>query len=138
MFWWGIAAGTVGIISFIIGISIGSIMAVAYCYAIANILLFYHNLTIPGKLINMTFSDVVRSVSGAFGCAVLMAAGVYLLGIFLPSDWPHWANLIVQVSFGIIIYIALIHFFKLKSYVEAKELFLEQWQTHFPRKNSIC
>ena len=133
MFWWGIAAGTVSIISFIIGISIGSIMAVAYCYAIANILLFYHNLTIPGKLINMTFSDVVRSVSGVFGCAVFMAGGVYLLGMLLPSEWPHWANLLSQVPFGIIIYIVLIHFFKLKSYVEAKELFLEQWRNHFAR-----
>lgn len=138
MFRWGIAAGTVGVISFIIGISIGSIMAVAYCYAIANILLFYHNLTIPGKLINMTFRDVVCSVSGVFGCAVLMAGGVYLLGVILPSDWPHWANLLFQVPFGIIIYVVLIHFFKLKSYVEAKELFLEQWQTHFPGKNPIC
>jgi PST family polysaccharide transporter len=134
MFWWGIAAGTVGVISFIIGISIGSIMAVAYCYAIAHILLFYHNLTIPGKLINMTFSDVVRSLSGVFGCAVLMAGGVYLLGVILPSEWPHRANLLFQVPFGIMIYIVLIHLFKLKSYVEAKELFWEQWENHFNKK----
>ncbi len=134
MFWWGIVAGIIVIISFVIGILLGSLMTVVYCYTIANILLIYHNFTIPGKLINMAFSDVVRSVSGVFGCAVLMAGGVYLLGMILPSEWPHWANLIVQIPFGIIIYIGLIHFFKLKSYVEAKELFWEQWGNHFNKK----
>jgi PST family polysaccharide transporter len=139
MFWWGIAAGSLLILSIIIGIMIGSILSVAVCYTImSGVVLAYHNFAIPGKLINMTFSDVVRSVSGAFGCAVLMAGGVYLLRVILPSEWPHWANLLSQVPFGIIIYIVLIHFFKLKSCVEAKELFWEQWQTHFPRKNSIC
>ena len=137
-FLWGIASGSLLIISIIIGIIIGSVLSVAVCYTIGEIILTYHGFAIPGKLINMTFRDVVHSVSGVFGCAVLMAGGVYLLGVILPSAWPHWANLVVQVSFGIIIYIVLIHFFKLKSYVEAKELFLEQWQTHFPRKNSIC
>lgn len=138
MFRWGIVAGIIAVISFIIGIWIGSIMAVVYCYASANILLLYHNFAIPGKLIDMTFSDVIRSVSGVFGCSVLMAGGVYLLGVILPSEWPHWANLIFQVPFGIIMYVVLIHLFKLKSYIEAKELFCEQWQTHFPRKNPIC
>ena len=81
----------------------------------------------------MTFSDVIRSISRVFGCAVFMAGGVYLLGMLLPSEWPHWANLIVQVPFGVIIYIVLIHFCKLKSYVEVKELFREQWENHFAR-----
>ena len=138
-FRWGIAAGTLLILSIIIGIMIRSILSVAVCYTImSGVILAYPNFAIPGKLIDMTFSDVVRSVSGVFGCAVLMAGGVYLLGVILPSEWPHWANLLLQVPFGIIIHVVLIHYFKLKSYVEAKELFLEQWQTHFPRKNSIC
>lgn len=47
-------------------------------------------------------------------------------------------RMIARVSFGIITSIVLIHFFKLKSYVEAKGLFQEQWQTHFTQKNSIC
>lgn len=138
-FRWGIAAGTLLILSIIIGIMIGSVLSVAVCYTImSGVILTYHNFAIPGKLIDMTFSDVVHSVSSALGCAVLMAVGVYLLGVILPSEWPHWANMIVQAPFGIIIYVVLIHFFKLKSYVEAKELFCEQWQTHFPRKNPIC
>ena len=77
MFKWGIVAGTIGILSFIIGIWIGSVIAVAYCYTIANIILLYPNFCIPGKLINMTFSDVIRAVSGAFACAFLMSICVY-------------------------------------------------------------
>jgi PST family polysaccharide transporter len=131
MFRWGIAAGTIGIISFIVGIWIGSVIAVAYCYAIANIFLLYHNFTIPGKLINMTFSEVLRCVTGKLGCALLMSAGVYLLAINLPSEWPHWLRLMVLVPFGTIFYVSLIHFLKLRAYLEVKELIREQWRNHF-------
>jgi hypothetical protein len=131
MFRWGIVAGTIGIISFIVGIWIGSVIAVAYCYAIANILLLYHNFTIPGKLINMTFSEVLRCVTGKLACALLMSAGVYLLAINLPSEWPHWLRLMVLVPFGTIFYVSLIHFLKLRAYLEVKELIREQWRNHF-------
>jgi PST family polysaccharide transporter len=130
MLWWGMVAGTIGIIGFIIGIWIGSVIAVAYCYAIANILLFYHNFAIPGKLINMTFSEVLRCVSGKFVCALLMSAGVYLLAINLPSEWPHWLRLMVLVPFGMIFYVVIIHFLKLRAYLEIKELIREQWVNH--------
>jgi PST family polysaccharide transporter len=133
MFRWGMVAGTIGIISFIIGIWIGSVSAVAYCYAIANILLLYHNFAIPGKLINMTFSEVLRCVIGKLGCALLMSAGVYLLAINLPSEWPHWLRLMVLVPFGMIFYVGLIHFLKLRAYLEIRELISERWASHFSR-----
>ena len=127
MFRWGMVAGTIGIISFIIGIWIGSVVAVAYCYAIANILLLYPNFAIPGKLINMTFSEVLRSVSAKLGCALLMSTGVYLLAIILPSEWPHWSRLMILVPFGMIFYVGLLHFLKLRAYLEVRELIGEQW-----------
>jgi PST family polysaccharide transporter len=133
MFRWGMVAGTIGITSFITGICIGSVIAVAYCYAMANILLFYHNFAIPGKLINMTFSEVLRCVSGKFVCALLMSAGVYLLAINMPSEWPHWLRLMVLVPFGMIFYVVIIHFLKLRAYLEIKELIREQWVNHFGR-----
>jgi PST family polysaccharide transporter len=115
-FWWSVGAGVLLILSILIGIWIGTIIAVAVCYALmSGVILLYPAFAIPGKLINMTFSEVVRSVSGVFGCAVLMAGGVYLLGVILPSEWPHWANLLSQVPFGIIIYIVLIHLLRQKN-----------------------
>lgn len=134
---WGIVSGTIGIISFIIGIWIGSVIAVAYCYAIANILLIYHNITIPGKLISMTFYELVSCISGTFGCAAIMAGGVFLVEFVLPQRWPHWANLVLRVPFGIVFYIVLIHLLKLKAYLEAKELVRERWATHFNRSQNL-
>jgi PST family polysaccharide transporter len=133
MFRWGMVAGTIGIISFIIGIWIGSVIAVAYCYAIANIVLFYHNFAIPGKLINMTFSEVLWCVCGKLGCALLMSTGVYLLAINLPSEWPHGLRLMVLIPFGMIFYVGLIHFLKLRAYLELRELLSERWASHFSR-----
>jgi O-antigen/teichoic acid export membrane protein len=131
-FRWGMAAGTLLILSIVIGVNIGTIISVTSCYAImSGIILIYHNFTIPGKLINMTFSEVVGNVSGVFCCAVLMAAGVYLLGIILPSVWPHWARLLILVPFGIALYFALIHTFKLKAYLDVKNLIREQLNLRF-------
>lgn len=133
-FRWGLVAGFFVILSIIIGIYIGSILSVAVCYTITSgVILAYHNYTIPGKLINMTFQDVFRSVSGVFGCSILMAGLVFIMGHILPQSWPHWLNLMCQVSFGVVIYIVLIHFFKLDPYVELKELFLEQWRYLFQK-----
>jgi len=133
-FRWGIAAGSLLILSIIIGVVLGTIMSVAICYAtMSGLILLYPNFAIPGKLINMTFSEVISNVGGSLGCAIIMAAGVYLLSIVLPQEWPHWARLITQVPFGVIFYILLVHIFKLKAYLEVKELVKEQWSNHFHR-----
>jgi O-antigen/teichoic acid export membrane protein len=133
-FRWSIAAGSLLIVSIIIGIIVGTVISVAVCYAImSGVILAYHNFSIPGKLINMTFSEVVSNVRGVFGCALLMGGGVWLLGIFMPSGWTYWAHLLVQVPFGVALYILLIHFFKLSAYLELKGLLREQWVNHFVR-----
>lgn len=124
---WGIVAGGLLILSIVIGIIIGTIKSVALCYMImSGAILVYPNFAIPGKLIDMTFGEVVRSLSGIFGCAFLMSVSVFLIGMNLPSEWPHLEKLIIQVSSGITFYIILIHLFKLKAYVEVKDLFREQ------------
>lgn len=137
-FKWGMVAGSLLILSIAIGIIIGSIMSVAICYAImSGVILTYPSIAIPGKLINMTFSEVLRTVSGVFGCAFLMSAGVYLLRIALPTQWPHWARLGVLVPFGIAFYLIIIHLFKVKAYVQVKELARERWGSHFSRSRKI-
>jgi hypothetical protein len=103
----------------------------------SGVILAYHNFAIPGKLINMTFSEVVRNVRGVFGCGVLMAGGVWLLGIFMPPGWPHWANLVIRVLFGVTLYVMLVHFFKLGAYMELKTLFWGQWGCFFNRKQTL-
>jgi len=137
-FRWSVVAGALLILSILIGIWIGTIMAVAICYVLmSGVILLYPAFAIPGKLINMTFSEVAHSVSGEFACAVLMASGVWLLGTILPLEWPHWTNLLVKVPFGAFFYIMLIHIFKLKAYIEVRELLWKQWRIHFDLKQRL-
>jgi PST family polysaccharide transporter len=134
---WGIFAGGLLILSIVIGIIIGTIKSVALCYVImSGVILVYPNFAIPGKLIDMTFAEVVHSLSGIFGCAFLMSVSVYLIGMNLPSEWPHLEKLIIQVSSGITFYILLVHLFKLKAYVEIKELLWQQWGNYFQKAKS--
>jgi len=129
---WGIAAGTILIAGFIVGVWIGSLQAVAVSYAITVYLLQYHNFTIPGRLINMTFYDVFASVKGILCCSIVMAAGVFIIGLFIPDQWSHWPKLIIQTFSGVIIYIVIIHAIRLKAYEEVKVVFWE----NVNRKNS--
>jgi O-antigen/teichoic acid export membrane protein len=129
MFKWGLFVGIAGIISFTVGVYIGSIEAVALCYAIANLLLLYWNFSIPGKLIALTFSEVVWSVAGVFGCAVTMAAAVWMLGLLLPDGWPHPSHLLIKSLFGIVVYGLLIHLLQISAYAELKSLLIEQWRS---------
>ena len=114
------------IVSFAIGINWGTI-GVAACYAVANVLLTPIQFHVAGRLINMTFGDVVRAIAGIFGCAAGMATMVWTAGLLLPSDWPHWAYLAVQVPLGVTVYLASLYIFKVRAYGEVKATLIEQW-----------
>lgn len=126
MFRWIVGAGSLAILSFLIGIKLGTIEAVAACYALLHTFLLYWSIAIPGRLIGLTFGEVARSVAGTLACAGAMAAGVWGLGLLLPPSWPHWAFLLVQVAAGALLYAALLHLFKLDAYHEMRALLREQ------------
>lgn len=124
---WNLLSVAVTVLAFLIGVQWG-IIGVAVAYAIRSYLLWYPAITIPGHIIGLTFKEFVKNVAGIFGCAAIMALLVFGLGIILPDDWPYWLLLTIQVAFGALIYLLLIHFLRLKAYQETKELLLEQWQ----------
>lgn len=128
MFKWGLFVGFMGVASFFIGIYLGTVEAVALSYAAVNFLLLYWNFSIPGKLIDVTFLEVVFNVAGIFCCAAIMAVVVWLLGMLLPVNWPDWAFLIVQSLFGVTVYGALIHLFEVPAYSEVRSMAIEQWR----------
>jgi hypothetical protein len=79
---WGVIIGAI-----ILGIWMGTPKAVALCLVlIGATLLLPVSLSIPGKLIGMTFLDVPRSISSVLGCAIAMAGSVWALGTILPSN----------------------------------------------------
>jgi PST family polysaccharide transporter len=123
---WEILASTITIIGFVIGIHIGTIEAMALSYAVADLFLIYWSFVVSGKLIDMAFREVVESLLGGFWCSVAMAGAVYAVGLLLPLSWPHWMFLVVQVPFGAIFYIAIVHTFDLKAYRELRALLSER------------
>ncbi len=133
MFKWGIFAGIVRGVSFAIGLHWGVIgVAAAYCLS-SYAILWYPGWTIAGRLINLSFSEMLKNLSGPFCSAIGMAAGIYVLGLLLPVYLPHWAYLAVQVPLGVVMYLLLIHTFRLKAYIELKILLREQWRLRFAK-----
>jgi PST family polysaccharide transporter len=127
MFRWNVVVSTVTILSFVIGVQWG-VIGVATAYAIRSYVVWYHGISIPGRLIDMTFGDFVQNLAGIFACAVVMAGAVYALGLALPPEWPHWLHLLTQVPAGVVIYWALVHSFGVQAYRETFDLLVEQWQ----------
>jgi PST family polysaccharide transporter len=127
MFRWGIfGAGTL-IVAIVVGVVLGTIESVAWSYMIANVLLLYPGVTIPGWLINMSFGEVAKAISGNFLAAGFMAAGVFTLGRFLPGFWPVWVVLSTQVMTGIGLYWSLAYFFQMDAYRELVTILRERW-----------
>lgn len=123
-FRWAVIRGSTAIIAFIIGVQWG-IMGVAIAYVVRGYLVHYHSIVIPGRLIGVSFKEYHLNVASVFGCAVAMAGLVWCLGLLLPSGWPHWSYLTVQVPSGMAIYWGLIHIFRLNAYQEVRTLIWE-------------
>jgi O-antigen/teichoic acid export membrane protein len=127
LFRWTLLSGVLSLIGIAIGVMLGSVEAVAAMYSLVScVILLYPTFAIPGKLIEMTFTDVMRSVAGVLGCAIVMALLVGLSNLVLPLTWPNWVGLMVQVLCGAGIYALLLHLLHLPVYYEARTLFIEQ------------
>ncbi len=125
---WGLISGSLIIGSIAVGIAIGSIVAVAFCCTImSTVILLYPTFAIPGRLIGMRFSDVMAALKGVAVCSIGMALGIFILGLLLPTGCPHWLQLLIKVTSGIIIYIFLIHWSKLDAYFKVLEILSAQW-----------
>jgi len=110
-------------LSIVVGVIIGTPLAVAICFAtVSGVIHIYPQFTIPGKLINMGLSDVLRSVAGIFFCSSIMAGGVWLLGQMLPPSLDHISRLLLQVPFGIVTYMLLAYTLKVRTYVSILSL----------------
>lgn len=121
----GVFTFVVRSLAFVIGLHWG-ILGVAVAYVVSDYALFYPSWAIPGRLIGMTVGEIVGNVAKTFLCSATMGAAVWLLGLFLPPQWPHWACLAAQVPSGVILYLGLIHFLQVEAYLELRALAAEQ------------
>jgi O-antigen/teichoic acid export membrane protein len=126
MFWWGCFSGGLSILGIVIGVWTGTLAAIAGYLLLVAILLLVPNFSIAGKLIGMTTREVVQSVAGVTICSSVMAVSVWGLGRILPSSWPHWAYLAVQIPFGAVVYGLSIHASRLAPYLELRSMLIQQ------------
>jgi len=123
----GLFAHTNAMLGIIAGLHWGA-LGVAVGYTVATLINLYPTLFFAGRLVNLTCWQVWRMLLSILGCSVLMAAAVWCLGMFLPVSWPSWLRLSFQIPFGVFFYGALIHLFRIRAYVETRELLLEFMQ----------
>lgn len=126
MFWWGAFSGLLSIVGIIVGVSMRSLTAIAGCLLLVAFLLLIPNFGLAGKLISMTVREVMQSLASVALCAAVMAGAVWLLGSLLPLAWPHWACLLTQVLFGVVIYTLIIHVLRLAPYLELRTMMIQQ------------
>lgn len=128
---WGLFSSLVRCVAFLIGIQWG-IVGVAYAYVLSGyVILWYPAWAIPGRLIGLTFWQMLKNVSGPFGCAIVMGMVLWGGRLILPATWPQWITLLFFIIIGIVIYATVIHFIRIRAYVEGKMIlqnFLENWR----------
>jgi len=121
-FRWGVFSSFISIVSIFIGLRWG-IIGIATAYTISSyVILWYPGWTIPGRLINITFSEMIKKISAPFFCALAMGCAVFGVGIFLPSNWPDSAYLAIQAPLGIALYWLLLCIFCNEDYQETKKI----------------
>ncbi len=104
MFLWGIGAGSMAILAFIIGLQWG-IIGVAVGYAIISFVLFYPNFAIPFQLIGLKFLQLLRALWPVFRNSGIMIAAMWLIGITLPDSLPDIYVMVILISLGCAIYL---------------------------------
>jgi O-antigen/teichoic acid export membrane protein len=121
-FYFTIIGDSILIIGFIIGILLGDAIYVAIIYAVISLSLVYPSFYFVGKLIDMKFSELINSVKGVFFISLMMMVFIYVLKIFLPATLSHLFSLIILTIAGVVVYLLLVHYIKLKPYLELKEI----------------
>jgi O-antigen/teichoic acid export membrane protein len=138
MFRWELVSSTTLIVSKCIGAWMGSLEAVALSYLIGNLLLLYPCITIAGKLIDMTFNDVFREILSPFGGAVSMAIFLWILRPLWPAGTSQWVLLFLNVVIGAMIYLFIVHVFKVKSYKNFRSIIAERWSVLMKKRRAMA
>jgi O-antigen/teichoic acid export membrane protein len=92
------------------------ISAMIYGMIVTSIISYYLNSYYTGVLIGYPIWEQLRDLFSYLIMAVLMGMLVYAAGLL--SFPNHWSMLLVQIAFGIVIYVSLCRVFRLKAFME--------------------
>ncbi len=121
LFRWGVVAGIYIFLAFVIGIQWGLLeLAIAYLVAVWSLTWF--NFSIPGRLIGMTFRNVVSAVQQNLISAILMAVAVFALDLVISPNSNSIQRLAIGVPFGVIFYFSTILFLNPTAFGELHQI----------------
>lgn len=112
LFRWGVLSGTVAVASFVLGLQWG-ILGVAWCYAMATVLLLYPNLRISCGLVNLPIKSILTVLWPPFLCAAMMAMFVWCLNKPMSTVISGWSLLVANLVIAGVVYFALGCFLKI-------------------------
>lgn len=113
------------VVGIVVGIAWG-VIGVAAGYAVASLLITYPSFRYAGRLVGLTYGELLRHLSPVFFSAAAMAAAVWGAGLILPEGWSPWAALGVQVATGIAAYALILETLRIEAYLEVRGIVLEQ------------
>ena len=126
LFYWWTFFYSLFIVSFLVGAAIGSVYAVAMCYAVANLIYSYPAMIVSGREINLKPSRVVGSAAGPFFAALGMAGVVSVVQLLLPVSWPPGLTLTVLVAVGMVAYAAAVLSCNLTAWQDLRQIIREK------------
>lgn len=116
----GFVVRTLLIVGIVAGLRWGA-FGVAVGYGLASVVGFYPDFYYAGRLVNLSFSKLLRNLLPVAACAAAMGAVVKLEGwLLLTIAWAAWAQLPVQVATGAAVYLALVYAFEVAAYQDAR------------------
>lgn len=92
---------------------------IALAEAISNILGFLINLLPNRSIMNYKFFEQLKDVAPSFVLSVIMAIGVFTVGLL---NIPVWPKLILQIIFGMLLYFGLAFLFRLEALSDIKRI----------------
>jgi len=122
------------VLAFFIGIRWG-IIGMAWSYFAANLIWCYPSCTVAFRVINLTFWEMLRSLSPVFFCAVTMSIAVWSLELILPVGMAHWQYLAIQIPFGMLFYLTFVVGLRLDSWREGSQALSEMTGGHLKSFN---
>ena len=106
MFWWGVSAGTMTLIAFIIGLRWG-IVGVATAYAIVSFVLIYPGFAIPFQLIDLNFVHFLKTFQHPFYSSMAILVVLIVFELTLAEILVDPLELAVGIVLGSVVYMVL-------------------------------
>jgi O-antigen/teichoic acid export membrane protein len=113
---WGLCAIPIILAGFVVGVMAGSPLAVAESYFITTVIILgYPSFAVPGRLIGMKVSDVVRATGGPIGSSLCMGASVLAIRQLAVGRISVSAAFFLELFVGALVYCALVRSLRLQS-----------------------